>query len=70
MVNGVNFPDLPPVPQWLKDILGDTSESGKRGLWAGSHMLAGGTDYFELVYEASVGWVPTHHSHRPKNTTY
>lgn len=40
MVNGVNFPDLPPVPQWLKDILGDTSESGKRGLWAGSHMMA------------------------------
>jgi hypothetical protein len=63
----VNFPDLPQVPQWLKDLLGDTSASGNRGFYAGSHMMAGGTDYFELLYErASVGWLPTHlHPHCP-----
>ncbi len=49
----VNFPDLPQVPQWLKDILGDTSPSGNRGLWAGSHMMASGTNHFDPVYAAA-----------------
>ncbi len=52
----VNFPDLPLPPQWLKDIIGDTSRDGLRGFWAGSHMLAGGTDHFKGVYtEANRG---------------